>query len=46
MLSLSLLHFLPQFTIYPGNVAVYLQFVLPAQIKTANAMFARMQNKW
>jgi hypothetical protein len=32
--------------VYPGNVAVYPQFALPAQIKTANAMFARAQNKW
>jgi hypothetical protein len=31
--------------VYPGVVAVYPQFVLPALIKTANA-FAPMQNKW
>jgi hypothetical protein len=32
--------------VYPGNVAVYPQFALPAQIKTANAMFACAQNTW
>ncbi len=32
--------------VYPGNVAVYPQFVLPAQIKTANAMFTCAQNEW
>jgi hypothetical protein len=32
--------------VYPGNVAVYPQFVLPAQIKNANSMFAHTQNKW
>jgi hypothetical protein len=32
--------------VYPGNVAVYPQFALLAQIKTANAMFKRAQNKW
>jgi hypothetical protein len=32
--------------VYPGNVAVYPQFALPAQIKTANAMFTCTQNKW
>jgi hypothetical protein len=30
----------------PGAVAVYAQFALPAQIKTANAMFVRAQNKY
>jgi hypothetical protein len=32
--------------VYPGNVAVHPQLALPAQIKTANAMFACSQNKW
>jgi hypothetical protein len=32
--------------VYPGNVAVYPQFVLPARIKTANAMFTRTLNEW
>jgi hypothetical protein len=31
--------------VYLGDIAVYPQFVLPAQIKTANAIFARAQNK-
>ncbi len=31
--------------VYPGNVDVYPQFALPAQIKTANAMFTCAQNK-
>ncbi len=31
---------------YSGNVVVYPQFVLPAQIKTANVMFTWAQNKW
>jgi hypothetical protein len=29
----------------PGTVSVYTQFALPAQIKTANAIFVRAQNK-
>jgi hypothetical protein len=32
--------------VYLGNVAVYPQFALPAQIKTANTMSAHVQNKW
>jgi hypothetical protein len=32
--------------VYPANVAVYPQFALPAQIKTANDMFACTQNEW
>jgi hypothetical protein len=32
--------------VYPGDVAVYPKFVLPAQIKTADAMFTHKQNKW
>ena len=32
--------------VYPGNVAVHPQLALPAQIKTANAMFTCTQNKW
>ncbi len=32
--------------VYMGNVVVYPQFALLAQIKTANAMFTRAQNKW
>jgi hypothetical protein len=32
--------------VYPVDVVVYPQFALPAQIKTADAMFARAQNKW
>jgi hypothetical protein len=32
--------------VYPGDVVLYPQFALPAQIKTANAMFTRLQNKW
>ncbi len=32
--------------VYPGNVAVYPQFAIPAQIKIANSMFAHAQNKW
>jgi hypothetical protein len=32
--------------VYPGYLAVYPQFALPAQIKTADAIFACMQNKW
>jgi hypothetical protein len=32
--------------VYLGNVAVHPHFVLPAQIKTADAMFARAQYKW
>ncbi len=32
--------------VYPGGVAVYPQCVLPAQIKTANAMFTCVQNEW
>jgi hypothetical protein len=32
--------------VYPGNVGVYPQFALLAQIKTANAMFVCTQNKW
>jgi hypothetical protein len=31
--------------VYPGDVAVYPQFALPAQIKMADAIFARAQNK-
>ncbi len=30
----------------PGPVAVYAQFVLPVQIKTADAMFVRVQNEY
>jgi hypothetical protein len=30
----------------PGAVSVYAQFALPAQIKTANAMFLQVQNKY
>ncbi len=33
-------------SVYLGDVGVYPQFALPAQIKTANAMFARAQNQW
>ncbi len=32
--------------VYPGDVAVYPQFALPAVIKTADAIFARNQNEW
>jgi hypothetical protein len=32
--------------VYPCNMAVFPQLELPAQIKNADAMFARTQNKW
>ena len=32
--------------VYLGDVVVYPQFALPAQIKIADAMFACTQNKW
>jgi hypothetical protein len=32
--------------VYLGDVVVYPQFALPAQIKTADAVFACAQNKW
>jgi hypothetical protein len=43
----ALLEPMPFFpSVYPGNMALYPQLALPAQIKTANAIFACTQNKW